>query len=47
MKWFWENYKPEEYSLWKATYKYPEELSKQGELPPVFSEVWSKARRLD
>lgn len=29
LKWFWENYKPEEYSLWKVTYKYPEELSPQ------------------
>ena len=30
MKWFAENYKPEEYSFWKVTYKYPEELT-QGE----------------
>lgn len=29
MKWFWENYKPEEYSLWKVSYKYPDELSPQ------------------
>lgn len=27
MKWFWENYKPEEYSLWRVDYKYPEELT--------------------
>lgn len=27
MKWFWENYKPEEYSLWKAEYKYNDELT--------------------
>ncbi|OJD23366.1 hypothetical protein ACJ73_05277 [Blastomyces percursus] len=26
MPWFWEHYKPEEYSLWKMEYKYPEEL---------------------
>ncbi|KAJ5453833.1 Elongation factor 1-gamma 2 [Penicillium daleae] len=24
--WFWQNYKPEEYSLWKVDYKYNEEL---------------------
>lgn len=27
LKWFWENYNPEEYSLWKAAYKYPDELT--------------------
>jgi len=27
LKWFWENYKPEEYSLWKVDYKYNEELT--------------------
>jgi elongation factor 1-gamma len=27
MKWFWENYNPEEYSLWKVDYKYPEDLN--------------------
>ena len=27
MKWFEENYKPDEYSLWKVQYKYNEELS--------------------
>jgi elongation factor 1-gamma len=27
LKWFWENYNPEEYSLWKVDYKYPEDLS--------------------
>jgi len=27
MKWFWENYKPEEYSLWKVEYKYNDELT--------------------
>jgi len=27
MKWFEENYKPEEFSLWRVTYKYPEELT--------------------
>lgn len=27
LKWFWENYKSEEYSLWKIQYKYNEELS--------------------
>ncbi|PGH06648.1 elongation factor 1-gamma [Blastomyces parvus] len=26
MPWFWEHYKPEEYSLWKMEYKYPKEL---------------------
>ncbi|KAL4872029.1 hypothetical protein BDV12DRAFT_162900 [Aspergillus spectabilis] len=26
MPWFWQNYKPEEYSLWKVDYKYNEEL---------------------
>lgn len=31
MEWFAENYKPDEYSLWRVTYKYPEELSKKGE----------------
>ncbi|KAI9758304.1 MAG: hypothetical protein M1815_003506 [Lichina confinis] len=25
--WFWENYKPEEYSLWKLEYKYNDELT--------------------
>ncbi|KAG8532109.1 uncharacterized protein KY384_003746 [Bacidia gigantensis] len=27
LKWFWENYNPEEYSLWKVDYKYNEELT--------------------
>lgn len=27
LKWFWENYKPEEYSLWKVEYKYNDELT--------------------
>ena len=27
LPWFWENYKPEEYSLWKVDYKYNEELT--------------------
>ncbi|RFU35819.1 hypothetical protein B7463_g434, partial [Scytalidium lignicola] len=27
LKWFWENYKPDEYSLWKVDYKYPDELT--------------------
>lgn len=27
LPWFWENYKPEEYSLWKVDYKYNDELS--------------------
>ncbi|KHJ31006.1 putative elongation factor 1 gamma domain-containing protein [Erysiphe necator] len=27
LKWFWENYKPEEYSLWKLDYKYNNELT--------------------
>ncbi|RKF53193.1 Elongation factor 1-gamma 1, partial [Erysiphe neolycopersici] len=27
LKWFWENYKAEEYSLWKLDYKYNEELT--------------------
>ncbi|POS81926.1 hypothetical protein EPUL_005272, partial [Erysiphe pulchra] len=27
LKWFWENYKPEEYSLWKLDYKYNDELT--------------------
>jgi len=27
MKWFEEKFKPEEYSLWKVAYKYPEELT--------------------
>lgn len=27
LKWFWQNYKPEEYSLWRVDYKYPEELT--------------------
>jgi elongation factor 1-gamma len=27
LKWFWENFKPEEYSLWKLDYKYNEELT--------------------
>jgi len=27
LKWFWENYKPEEYSLWKVDYKYNDELT--------------------
>ncbi|KAG5301857.1 elongation factor 1-gamma [Histoplasma ohiense] len=26
MPWFWEHYKPDEYSLWKIEYKYPKEL---------------------
>lgn len=26
LPWFWEHYKPEEYSLWKVDYKYNEEL---------------------
>ncbi|KAF7712690.1 Elongation factor 1-gamma [Penicillium ucsense] len=26
MPWFWEHYKPEEYSLWKVDYKYNDEL---------------------
>ncbi|KAJ5358402.1 Elongation factor 1-gamma 2 [Penicillium cataractarum] len=26
LPWFWQNYKPEEYSLWKVDYKYNEEL---------------------
>jgi elongation factor 1-gamma len=27
LKWFWENYNPEEYSLWKVDYKYNDELT--------------------
>ncbi|TVY33360.1 Elongation factor 1-gamma [Lachnellula subtilissima] len=27
LKWFWENYNPEEYSLWKVNYKYNDELT--------------------
>ncbi|KAK9321174.1 EF1Bgamma1 [Lipomyces orientalis] len=27
LPWFWENYDPEEYSLWKVKYKYDEELT--------------------
>lgn len=27
LPWFWENYKPAEYSLWKVDYKYNEELT--------------------
>ncbi|KAI5854824.1 hypothetical protein BZA05DRAFT_392682 [Tricharina praecox] len=27
LPWFWENYKPEEYSLWKIEYKYNDELT--------------------
>ena len=27
LKWFWENYNPAEYSLWKLDYKYNEELT--------------------
>lgn len=27
LKWFWENYKPEEYSIWKIEYKYDDELT--------------------
>jgi elongation factor 1-gamma len=27
LPWFWENYKPEEYSLWKVEYKYNDELT--------------------
>ncbi|KKY25472.1 putative elongation factor 1-gamma [Phaeomoniella chlamydospora] len=27
LPWFWENYKPEEYSLWKVDYKYNDELT--------------------
>ncbi|EEH03045.1 elongation factor 1-gamma [Histoplasma capsulatum G186AR] len=26
MPWFWEHYRPDEYSLWKIEYKYPKEL---------------------
>ena len=26
MPWFWENYNPEEYSIWQLEYRYPEEL---------------------
>lgn len=26
MPWFWENYNPEDYSLWKVDYKYNDEL---------------------
>lgn len=34
-KWLKENYDPQEYSLWKVTFKYPEELT-QGLFPPCF-----------
>ena len=27
LPWFWENYKPEEYSVWKIDYKYNDELT--------------------
>lgn len=27
LPWFWENYKPDEYSLWRLDYKYNEELT--------------------
>lgn len=27
LPWFWETVKPEEYSLWRVDYKYPEELT--------------------
>ena len=27
LPWFWENFKPEEYSLWRVDYKYNEELT--------------------
>ncbi|KAI9679076.1 MAG: hypothetical protein M1829_001746 [Trizodia sp. TS-e1964] len=27
LPWFWENYKPDEYSLWRVDYKYPDELA--------------------
>lgn len=27
LPWFWENYKPDEYSLWKVEYKYNDELT--------------------
>ena len=27
LPWFWEHYKPEEYSLWKVDYKYNDELT--------------------
>ncbi|AMD20901.1 HDR159Cp [Eremothecium sinecaudum] len=27
MPWFWENYNPEEYSIWKVAYKYNDELT--------------------
>jgi elongation factor 1-gamma len=27
LKWFWENYNPEDYSLWKLDYKYNDELT--------------------
>ncbi|KAK9327923.1 hypothetical protein V1520DRAFT_371665 [Lipomyces starkeyi] len=27
LPWFWENYNPEEYSLWKVKYKYDDELT--------------------
>lgn len=32
VKWLDENLKPNEYSFWKVTYKYPEELTKKGQL---------------
>lgn len=28
LPWFWENVKPEEYSIWRVDYNYPEELTK-------------------
>jgi elongation factor 1-gamma len=27
LKWFWENHNPEDYSLWKVVYKFPEDLT--------------------
>jgi elongation factor 1-gamma len=27
LKWFWEQHNPQDYSLWRVTYKYPEELT--------------------
>jgi elongation factor 1-gamma len=41
LPWFWENYKPDEYSLWRVDYKYNDELTLTfmsanliGKLPP-------------
>jgi elongation factor 1-gamma len=28
LPWFWENYNPKDYSLWRVDYKYNDELSK-------------------